>query len=171
MIVPHFRSEICFLQRGSPKRAVSILRHLPCYVASQMRRLHTWVSFGVLACVAVVAASADAAPRAKKKKPAAAEPAKTAEETSDFDKQAAVSAIAAITDGSLQKCKATNAAKGEGHVMITFAPAGAAQTATIDKGPWVGTPVAKCMVKEFKKAKVPAFKGDSVTVGKSFHFE
>ena len=40
----------------------------------------------------------------------------------------------------------------------------------IDKGPWVGTPVAKCMTKEFKKAKVPAFKGDAVTVGKTFTF-
>jgi hypothetical protein len=123
----------------------------------------------VLACVAVVAASADAAPK-KKKKPAATETPKTEEAAAtDFDRQAAV---AAITEVSLQKCKATNAAKGEGHVMITFAPAGAAQEATIDKGPWVGTPVAKCMAKEFKKqAKVPAFKGESVTVGKSFHFE
>jgi hypothetical protein len=121
--------------------------------------------------VAVLASTADAAPK-KPKKPAATEtpasaPAKE-EATSDFDKQAAVSAI---TEVNLQKCKATNAAKGEGHVMITFTPAGTAQTAHVDKGPWVGTPVAKCMAKEFKKAKVPAFKGDPVTVGKVFHFD
>jgi hypothetical protein len=134
-----------------------------------MSRLHTWVSLGVLACIAAVTASADAAPKAKKKKPAAtAEAAPKTDDASEFDKQAAV---AAITEVNLQKCRATNAAKGEGHVMITFAPAGAAQAATIDKGPWVGTPVARCMAKEFKKAKVPAFRGESVTVGKSFRFE
>jgi hypothetical protein len=121
---------------------------------------------GVLACIAIVAASAEAAP--KKKKPAPAEAPKTEEATAEFDRQAAASAI---TETNLQKCKATNAAKGDGHVTITFAPGGTAQSALIDKGPWVGTPVAKCMQKEFKKAKVPAFKGDAITVGKTFHFE
>lgn len=135
-----------------------------------MRRLTRWVSIGVLACVAVVAASAEAAPKSKKKKgkaPAVEAP-KTEEVTADFDRQAAV---AAITEVNLAKCRATNAPTGDGHVTITFAPAGGAQNAVIDKGPWVGTPVAKCMQKEFKKAKVPAFKGEAVTVGKSFHFE
>ena len=89
--------------------------------------------------------------------------------SADFDKQAAATSI---TEASLQKCKATNAVKGEGHVTITFAPAGTPQAVTVDKGPWVGTPVAKCMAKEFgKKVKVPVFKGDPVTVGKTFQFE
>ena len=134
-----------------------------------MRRLTSWVSIGVLACIAVVAASAEAAPKGKKrKKTSAAEAPKTAETIADFDRQAAA---AAITEINLSKCKATNATAGDGHVTITFAPAGVAQAAVVDKGPWIGTPVAKCMQKEFKKAKVPAFKGDAVTVGKSFHFE
>jgi hypothetical protein len=120
----------------------------------------------MLACIAVAATSAEAAPKSKKKKPA--EAAKTEEVSAEFDRQAAVTAI---TEVNLQKCKATNAAKGEGHVTITFSPAGAAQNAVIDKGPWIGTPVAKCMQREFKKAKVPAFKGAAVTVGKSFHFD
>jgi hypothetical protein len=93
---------------------------------------------------------------------------KSEEASAEFDKQAAVTAIGGV---SLHKCKATNAAKGEGHVMITFAPSGGAQSATIDRGPWVGTPVAKCMAKEFKKATVPAFKGEPITVGKVFQFE
>jgi len=135
-----------------------------------MRRLTRWVSIGVLACVAVVAASAEAAPKSKKKKGKAprAETPKTEEVTAEFDRQAAVTAI---TEINLAKCKATNAPAGDGHVVITFAPGGAAQSAVIDKGPWIGTPVAKCLQKEFKKAKVPAFKGEAVTVGKSFHFE
>ena len=147
----------------------AILGHLACYLMLPMRRLTTWVSIGVLACVAVVAASAEAAPKKKTKKRApAVEAPKTEETTAEFDRQAAA---AAITEVNLSKCKTTNAGTGDGHVMITFAPGGLAQNAVIDKGPWIGTPVAKCMQKEFKKAKVPAFKGDSVTVGKSFRFE
>src|SRR5437763_743528 len=133
-----------------------------------MSRLPTWVALGALACVTSLSLFADAAPK-KSKKPTTAEAAKKTEEkkaeepSTDFDKQAAITAIGEVR---LQKCKATNAVKGEGHVMITFAPTGGAQAATIDKGPWVGTPVAKCMAKEFKKAKVPAFKGEAITVGK-----
>ena len=54
--------------------------------------------------------------------------------------------------------------------MITFAVSGEASNVSIDKGPWAGSPVGKCMVKQFKTAKVPAFKGDAVTVGKTFKF-
>ena len=131
-----------------------------------MRRLKSWVSIGLLACVAMAAANAEAKPKKRKKPPPAA--AAPADDGAEFDRQAAVTAIAEV---NLQRCKATNAAKGEGHVVITFSPEGAAKSARIDKGPWIGTPVAKCMQKEFKKAKVPAFKGDAVTVGKSFHFD
>jgi hypothetical protein len=125
------------------------------------------VSVGVVVSVAVLTLhAADAAP--KKKKAPGAEATKTEEVSADFDKAAAV---AAISEVNLTKCKATNAAKGDGHVMITFGPGGTVQTAIVDKGPWVGTPVAKCMAKEFRKAKVPAFKGDAVTVGKLFHLD
>lgn len=131
-----------------------------------MLRHRTWVSLSLLACITALVGSADAAPKKRPKKPADA-PA-TEEVVAEFDKRAAVTAIAEV---SLQKCKSTSAATGEGHVTITFAPAGAVQTALVDKGPWLGTPVAKCMQKEFKKAKVPAFKGEPVTVGKTFHLE
>ena len=135
-----------------------------------MIRLRAWILLGLVAS-SVVVTTAEAAP--KKKKPvtraAHASVAKTEEPAiADFDKSAAVTAIAEV---NLQKCKATNTARGEGHVMITFSTTGAVQDVKIDKGPWLGTPVAKCMAKEFKKAKVPAFKGDTVTVGKTFRFE
>lgn len=122
--------------------------------------LPTSATIALLACVAVFTTTADAAP----KKPGT--PA-TTPAVAEFDKTAASTAIGEV---DLSKCKATNAAKGEGHVMITFAPAGEASEAKIDRGPWVGTPVAKCMIKAFKKAKVPAFKGDPITVGKTFKF-
>lgn len=124
-------------------------------IPSQMRS-HLMPTSVLIALIAF-AATAEAQPKKK-----AAEPS-----TAEFDKTAAVTAI---TEANIAKCKATNAAKGEGHVTITFATSGDASDVKIDKGPWLGTPVAKCMTKEFKKAKVPAFKGDAVTVGKTFKF-
>lgn len=121
--------------------------------------LPTSATIGLFACLALIATTADAA----KKKPSSGDATATG---SDFDKTAASSAITGV---DLSKCKVTNAPKGDGHVMITFAASGEASNANIDKGPWSG-PVAKCMVKQFKTVKVPAFKGDAVTVGKSFKF-
>lgn len=140
-----------------------------------------------------VATSADAGPKKPKKKPAATAEVKPAAEEASGEKKKPVTAAAAtdvpnavampsgefdrgaaaasISEISLQRCKATNAPRGEGHVQITFTASGAVDKVTIDKGPWVGTPVGKCMAREFKKAKVPAFKGDAVTVGKTFKFE
>ena len=159
--------------------------------------LRAFVGVGVLGLAALIALDAAAAPKkkSKPKKPVATEPApsasasgQTAPSTSaaapappsasapqpatgeeEFSREAAV---ATITAADLQKCRATNAEKGEGHVPITFASSGSPTKVVVDKGPWVGTPVAKCMASQFKKqVKVPAFKGDNVTVGKTFKFE
>jgi hypothetical protein len=147
-----------FCDACSLRRTGTCLAHVP-----GMSRLATFLSVGVVALSVMVAGSADAQP--KKKKPTAAE---MNDVSAEFDRQAASSAI---TEVNLGKCKATNAARGEGHVTITFGTDGAAQSAQIDKGPWLGTPTAKCMIKEFKKAKIPAFRGEAVTVGKTFHFD
>jgi hypothetical protein len=118
--------------------------------------------------------SVDSAAAAPKKKPSAkpapapAPAPKDPPASASFDKDAAVSAIGSV---DLTKCRATNAEKGEGHVVITFAPAGTASNAVVDKGPWVGTPVAKCLASQFKKTKIPAFGGEPVTVGKTFKFD
>ena len=152
---------------GLAARVLSI-RSAPLLLDPGMSRFSTLVAVSALASLAMVVTSADAGAK-KPKKPATSEPkAEEAPAPIDFDRQAAVSAINEV---SLQRCKVTNAAKGDGHVTITFQPGGPAEKALIDKGPWVGTPVAKCMAKEFKKVKVPAFKGEPVTVGKSFKFE
>jgi hypothetical protein len=119
----------------------------------------------LLLAAVTTAGGAGAAPK-KPKPPKDPKPAVT--EEIPFDKQAASSALGSV---DLVKCKSTNAPRGEGHIMVKFTPAGTAAEAIVDKGPLVGTPVAKCIAKEFKKAKVPAFKGDVVQVGKSFRFE
>src|SRR5258707_872883 len=55
-----------------------------------------------------------------------------------FDRQAAASVLSSV---DLTKCRATNAPRGEGHVMVTFNATGSATNAVVDKGPMVGTPV------------------------------
>lgn len=139
------------------------------------RRTRFLFSIGALAAVAFIG-TVDSAAAAPKKKPSA-KPApapapspapKEAASGATFDKEAAASAISSV---DLTKCRATNAEKGDGHVMLTFAPAGTVSKAVVDKGPWVGTPVAKCLASQFKKTTIPAFGGDPVTVGKSFKFE
>lgn len=92
----------------------------------------------------------------------------SASPTTTFDKEAASSALTQI---DLAKCKTTNTARGEGHITVRFAPTGTATDASVDKGPWVGSPVAKCIASQFKKAKIPPFKGEVVQVGKSFRLE
>jgi hypothetical protein len=128
-----------------------------------MTRLQALLTMGVFFASISIAGGSDAAP--KKPKPPKPAPVSASEE---FDKQAASSALSSV---DLGKCKSTNAPRGEGHVSVKFAPEGSATEALVDKGPLMGTPVAKCIAKEFKKTKVPAFKGDVVQVGKMFRFE
>jgi hypothetical protein len=130
-----------------------------------MSSISRGAAVGALVVLSVLETSAIAAPK-KKPKPASAD-ASSSVAADGFDRQAAASALGGV---NLQKCKATNAARGSGHVTITFTPSGAVENAQIDKGPWIGTPVAKCMESSFKKVKIPAFKGAPVTVGKTFEF-
>jgi hypothetical protein len=137
-------------------------RHLACYTGGMIRPKALLTS-AVLFAILALAGTSDAGP----KKPKAPKPA-AADEAVPFDKVAASSALSSI---DLAKCKSTNAPRGEGHIVVKFAPGGSVTEAVVDKGPWLRTPVAKCIAKEFKKATVPAFTGEVVQVGKSFRFE
>lgn len=131
-----------------------------------MTRLQALLTSASLLAVVTVAGGSWAAP--KKPKPPKPAPVATEEAATAFDRQAAASVLSSV---DLVKCKSTNAPRGEGHITVKFTPAGSATEAIVDKGPMMGTPVAKCIAKEFKKAKVPAFRGEVVQVGKSFRFE
>lgn len=132
-----------------------------------MTRLQALLTSGALLSAVTVAGGSEAAPKKPKApKPAPAPVVVASEEP--FDKQAAASALSSV---DLGKCKSTNAPRGEGHITVKFMPVGSASEALVDKGPMAGTPVAKCIAKEFRRAKVPAFKGDAVQVGKLFRFE
>ena len=140
-------------------------RHLACYTDG-MFRSKALLTSGVLFAILAIAGAADAGPK-KPKKPKEPKPVAAAEDV-PFDRVAASNVLGSV---DLAKCKSTNAPRGEGHIFVKFAPDGTAAEAMVDKGPWLRTPVARCIATEFKKAKVPAFTGDVVQVGKSFRFE
>lgn len=128
-------------------------------------RLMAVLALGAL--VLTVSGATEAAPK-KGPKPVSEKKPVPEQGTVEFDKTAAVQALGGV---DLSKCKTTNAARGDGHIFITFAAAGGVSKAEMDKGPMMGTPVQKCIEKAYKKAKVPAFKGDPVQVGKNFKFD
>jgi hypothetical protein len=68
---------------------------------------------------------------------------------------------------SVQSCKRGDAT-GTGRVVVTFAPSGAAQSATVSGPPFEGTPTGSCVASRFRSARVPAFSGSPFSVSKSF---
>jgi predicted Zn finger-like uncharacterized protein len=84
-----------------------------------------------------------------------------------FSKDAAIQALN-VAASQASSCKKPDGPTGTGKVQVTFAPSGRATTAVIVGGSFGGTPVGGCVSNVFKRARVPAFSGDPVTVSKSF---
>jgi predicted Zn finger-like uncharacterized protein len=99
----------------------------------------------------------------KKEEPAEAAPSSAP----PFSKAAAISALGAAS-GSAGGCKKPGGPTGTGKVQVTFAPSGRVTSATVMGGPFAGTAVGGCVAGAFRRAKVPAFSGNPVTVSKSF---
>jgi predicted Zn finger-like uncharacterized protein len=85
--------------------------------------------------------------------------------TAPFDRGAASGALSGI---NVQSCKKPDGPTGSGHVKITFAPSGSVSSAVVDSGPYPGTSVGGCVAGKFRGARIPAFSGGPVSVGKSF---
>jgi hypothetical protein len=115
------------------------------------------VHAAVLAALSFIAVTAQAKGTAKPK-----------DEGPLFDQAAAATALRSI---DLVKCKIAGGPRGEGHVVVTFAAEGTTSDVTVDGGPYVKSPVERCIVSQFKVAKIPAFKGDPVKVGKKFRID
>lgn len=82
-----------------------------------------------------------------------------------FDRGAAAASLGSINVAS---CKKPDGPTGSGHVNVTFEPSGSVSAAVVDGGPFPGTPVGGCIAGKFRGARVPAFGGSPVKVGKSF---
>jgi predicted Zn finger-like uncharacterized protein len=65
-------------------------------------------------------------------------------------------------------CKKPGGPTGSGKVQVTFATSGRVTSATVTGPPFAGTAVGGCVAGVFRRAKVPAFSGNTVTVSKSF---
>lgn len=99
----------------------------------------------------------------KKEEPAPAGPSTAP----PFSKASAISALGGAA-GSAGGCKKAGGPTGVGKVQVTFAPSGRVTSATVMGPPFAGTAVGGCVAGAFRRAKVPAFSGNPVTVSKSF---
>ena len=102
----------------------------------------------------------------KKEEPKKEEPA-GASTAPPFSKASAISALTGAA-GAAGGCKKPGGPTGTGKVQVTFAPSGRVTSATVMGAPFAGTAVGGCVAGAFRRAKVPAFSGNAVTVSKSF---
>jgi predicted Zn finger-like uncharacterized protein len=85
-----------------------------------------------------------------------------------FNKGAAVAALSSAA-AAASGCKRPGGPTGTGRAVVTFAPSGNATSANVTGGSFGGTSVGGCIASVFRRAKVPPFEGNSVTVSKSFN--
>ena len=52
-------------------------------------------------------------------------------------------------------------------VVVTFAPSGRVTSANVNGPPFAGTRTGGCIASTMRRARVPAFSGDHVTVSKT----
>ena len=116
--------------------------------------------------VAVGSAASKSASEKTEKKPDKPEPAQPAISGS-FSKDAAVAALS-VAASQATVCKRPEGPWGSGKCLVTFAPSGRVTTANVTGAPFAGTPVGGCVANVFRRAKIPSFSGDAVTVSKSF---
>lgn len=108
-----------------------------------------------------------AAPTAKeepKPKPEPREPA--GEPEGPFDRAAAAAALSS-TAAQASACRKEGDPSGVASVVITFAPSGRVTSANISGPPFAGTATGGCIAAALRKARVPPFEGDRVTVSKT----
>jgi predicted Zn finger-like uncharacterized protein len=102
----------------------------------------------------------------KKAEAKSAEPA-AASGAGGFNKDAAVAALS-VAASQATVCKRPEGPWGSGRAVITFASSGRVTTANVTGDPFGGTTVGGCVASVFRRAKIPPFSGDPVTVSKSF---
>jgi hypothetical protein len=119
--------------------------------------------------------AAEPAPEAKPEtvKPEAAKPALVvahnapppAAEGTEFDRAAARSALAGAA-AQASSCRKDGDPSGTATLTIIFAPSGRVTSAQIQGPPFAGTPTGGCIANTMRRATVPAFSGEHVTVTK-----
>lgn len=83
-----------------------------------------------------------------------------------FDRAAAAAALTSAASAA-STCRKDGDPSGTASVVITFAPSGRVTSANIGGPPFAGTPTGGCIAAALRKARVPAFEGERVTVSKT----
>lgn len=83
-----------------------------------------------------------------------------------FSPDAAAQSLARQIDAA-QECRASNGPVGTSHARITFASSGEVTNVELEP-PYAGTEVGTCVEKHLRRAAVPEYDGDPITVGKYF---
>jgi hypothetical protein len=83
-----------------------------------------------------------------------------------FDQQAAAQALSQAAQAALS-CRKEGEPGGSATVIVRYAPSGRVTSATVESGPFAGTVTGGCIATTFRKALVPAFSGDYMTVRKT----
>jgi predicted Zn finger-like uncharacterized protein len=89
-----------------------------------------------------------------------------AEPSGPFDRSAAA-AILTSSAAQASACRKEGDPSGVASVVVTFAPSGRVTSANISGPPFAGTATGGCIAAALRKARVPAFEGDRVTVSKT----
>jgi len=83
-----------------------------------------------------------------------------------FDTAAANSALGAAA-GAASGCRQEGDPSGTARVIVTFAPSGRVTTANVSGPPFAGTKTGGCIAAAMRRAKVPPFSGEMMTVSKT----
>jgi hypothetical protein len=83
-----------------------------------------------------------------------------------FDSAAATASLAGAAQ-SAAACRKEGDPAGAASVIVRFAPSGRATSAVVESGPFAGTVTGGCIATAFRKARVPPFTGDYVSVKKT----
>ncbi|HVJ19775.1 MAG TPA: hypothetical protein VM686_30370, partial [Polyangiaceae bacterium] len=79
----------------------------------------------------------------------------------------ALAAAAAQASG----CRKGEDPTGSAVVIITFAPSGRVTSANVNGPPFAGTATGGCIAAAMRKASVPAFDGERITVSKTVNIQ
>ncbi|RYZ10042.1 MAG: hypothetical protein EOO73_00210 [Myxococcales bacterium] len=103
---------------------------------------------------------------APKEEPNPTVPSEPSEPAGPFDRAAAAAALTAAASAA-STCRKDGDPSGTASVVITFAPSGRVTSANLGGPPFAGTPTGGCIAAALRKARVPAFEGERVTVSKT----
>lgn len=84
-----------------------------------------------------------------------------------FDREAAANALAQAAQEAAASCRKPGDPTGTASTTVTFAPSGRVTTALLSGPPFAGTETGSCIAAALRRARIPAFAGEKVTVGKT----